>query len=337
MAQKLTVAVAGLGYFSQFHLNAWRAIDAVGEIHVTDPLDARVAWAQNEYAARPLSAATAPDIVDIIAPPPAHADLIRRFAAKGRVLICQKPFCTSIEEAQEMTDFAAQAGAHLVIHENFRFQPWHRAVKSFLDGGGMGAVYQCRFALRPGDGRGADAYLARQPAFRTMPRLLVHETGVHFLDLFRWLFGEITDVYADIRRLNPALAGEDTGVMILNHIGGAQSIFDGNRLSDHIAGNPRKTMGEMVIEGEKGALRLDGHGRLMFRAFGAHTETTVPIPAPVDEDSFGGGCVEALIRHVVDALQNGTPFENAAADYLPVIRATDAAYISAAEGRKVTL
>jgi len=282
----MTVAVAGLGYFSQFHLNAWRAIDAVGDIHVTDPQAARVAWAQDTYGALDLSDDTAPDIVDIIAPPPAHAALIRRFAAKGRVLICQKPF---------------------------------------------------RFALRPGDGRGADAYLARQPAFRDMPRLLVHETGVHFLDLFRWLFGEITDVYADIRTLNPVLAGEDTGVMILNHASGAQSIFDGNRLSDHVAENPRKTMGEMVIEGEKGALRLDGHGRLMFRAFGAQKETPVPVTAPVDEGSFGGGCVEALIRHVVDAVQNSAAFENTAADYLPIIRATDAAYASAAEGRKITL
>ena len=337
MAEKLTVAVAGLGYFSQFHLNAWRAIDAVGDIHVTDPQAARVTWAQETYGALDLSDDTAPDIVDIIAPPPAHAALIRRFAAKGRVLICQKPFCTSLAEAQEMTAFAHAQGAQLVIHENFRFQPWHRAVKAFLDSGAMARVYQCRFALRPGDGRGADAYLARQPAFRDMPRLLVHETGVHFLDLFRWLFGEITDVYADIRKLNPVLAGEDTGVMILNHTSGAQSIFDGNRLSDHVADNPRKTMGEMVIEGEGGALRLDGHGRLMFRSFGAQTETPVPVTAPVDEGSFGGGCVEALIRHVVEAAQNGAQIENTAADYLPVIRATDAAYVSAAEGRKITL
>lgn len=343
MDKKLAVAVVGLGYFSQFHLAAWNKMKAVGEVHVTDPLGERIAWAQDEFGAvahrdgEALLQAFTPDIVDIVAPPPAHANLIRQFAAPGRILICQKPFCTSLEQARAVTAYATAAGARLIIHENFRFQPWYRAIKAFLDRGEMGRVYQCRFALRPGDGRGPDAYLARQPAFRHMPKLLIHETGVHFLDLFRWLFGDITDVYADIRQLNPALMGEDAGMMILNHAGGAQSVFDGNRLSDHVADNPRRTMGEMVIEGEKGSLRLDGQGQVMFRAFGQSHEVPVPITQPVDADSFGGGCVEALIRHVVDAACGDGTLENSAAEYLPVIRATDAAYLSASEGRKVVM
>lgn len=343
MDNKLAVAVVGLGYFSQFHLAAWNKMGAVGEVHVTDPLEERTTWAQDAFNAvshsdaKTLLQTCTPDIVDIVAPPPAHADLIRQFAAPGRILICQKPFCASLEQARAVTAYATAAGARLIIHENFRFQPWYRAIKSFLDRGEMGNVYQCRFALRPGDGRGADAYLARQPAFRKMPQLLIHETGVHFLDLFRWLFGDIRDVYADIRQLNPALMGEDAGVMILNHAGGVQSVFDGNRLSDHVADNPRRTMGEMVIEGEKGSLRLNGQGQVMFRAFGQPHEIAVPIIAPVDADSFGGGCVEALIHHVVKAACGDGALENTAADYLPVIRATDAAYRSAAEGRKVSL
>jgi hypothetical protein len=34
---------------------------------------------------------------------------------------------------------------------------------------------------------GERAYLDRQPFFRDYPRLLIHETGVHFVDTFRYL------------------------------------------------------------------------------------------------------------------------------------------------------
>jgi predicted dehydrogenase len=335
-----TVGVIGLGYFAQFHLKAWADLPGVHLIGVTDLNPEVVTQAAATYAttghtdAASLLAAN-PDILDIVAPPPAHAALIRQALRKGRTIICQKPFCTSLAEAEAVTAEAEATGTTIVIHENFRFQPWHREIKRLLDDGALGQIYQARFALRPGDGRGPDAYLARQPAFQTMPRLLIHETGVHFIDLFRRLLGEPTSVYADIRHLNPVLAGEDEGLLIMDHATGARSVFDGNRLADHVADNARRTMGEMEIEGEAGRLRLDGAGRLWMREFGEQVEREIPVTMPVDDDSFGGGCVANLIVHVVDAVRQGRAPENTARDYLQVIRLTDAAYTSAAEGRRV--
>ena len=170
-----------------------------------------------------------------------------------------------------------------------------------------------------------------------MKRLMIHETGVHFVDLFGWLFGEVTKVYADLRRLNPAIAGEDAGLLVLNHASGAQSVLDGNRLSDHATDNPRRTMGEMLIEGEKGSLRLDGFGQLWFRAFGQGEEVSVPLVADVDEGSFGGGCVAALIQHVVAAARGDGRLENRAREYLSVLRVSEAAYRSASSGKKIVL
>ena len=339
----MRVAVAGLGYFSRFHLAAWAADARVTLVGGADPASARRAWASDSFGlpvfaeTAAMLAATEPDIVDIVAPPPTHRALIEAALRPGRVVICQKPFCTSPSEAAEMADRAEQTGTTLLVHENFRFQPWYRTLRARLEAGDLGAIYQARFALRPGDGRGPGAYLDRQPAFQTMPRLLIHETGVHFIDLFGWLFGPVTSVYADLRRLNPALAGEDAGVLLLDHASGVRSCFDGNRLADHATDNPRRTMGEMLVEGEGGTLRLDGQGRLWRRSFGSRDETPVPLIAPVDETSFGGGCVAALCAHVVDALQGRRPFENRARDYLPVMQATEAAYASASEGRKLAL
>ena len=132
-----------------------------------------------------------------------------------------------------------------------------------------------------------------------MPRFLVQETAVHQFDTFRFLFGPVTSVYADLRQLNPVIAGEDAGVVILTHANGTVSTFDGNRLADHIAKDKRRTMGELVIEGDGGTLSLNGDGELWFRAFRSNTVEPVQITEPVDLSQFGGGCVRALIDHVV--------------------------------------
>lgn len=339
MVQGLSVGVVGLGYFSQFHLQAWNRIGGVQLVGATDTDPARRAWAHTQFGAPVFEQlddvlAKDPDIIDLIVPPQAQADIIRACLAPDRVLICQKPFCTSLDEARDIADAADAAGTRLIIHENFRFQPWHRAIGNFLHAGRLGRVYSAQFLLRPGDGRGPQAYLDRQPGFRTMPRLLVHETGVHFIDLFRWLFGPVTSVYADLRQLNPVLQGEDSGVFVLEHASGTRATFDGNRLSDHETDAPRRTMGDMRIEGEAGTLTLDGYGSVKFRPFGTQDAEEIALPFAPD-DTFGGGCVHALNCHIVEAIRTRGSMENDVRAYLPVIDITGYVYESDKLGRKL--
>ena len=72
-------------------------------------------------------------------------------------------------------------------------------------------------------------------------------------------------MFARLRRLNPAIAGEDAGLVLFDFNCGAAGLFDGNRLVDFPAANPRLTMGEMTLEGSAARLRLDGFGRLWLR------------------------------------------------------------------------
>ncbi|MEP6065066.1 MAG: Gfo/Idh/MocA family oxidoreductase [Paracoccaceae bacterium] len=337
----LNVVVVGLGYFSQFHMRAWVANPNARLAAVCDTNTERATKVGNAFQTQAffdiseMLENTEAQIVDIVAPPSAHAELVRASLAPDRVVICQKPFCKSIAEAEAVIAEADAVGAQIVIHENFRFQPWHREIKDFLDQEKMGTVWQARFALRPGDGRGADAYLSRQPAFQTMPRLLIQETGVHFLDLFRWMFGDVKSIYCEIRRLNFILEGEDAGFVIMEHETGTRSVFDGNRLGDLVTNDPRRTMGVMDIEGDTGTLSLDSNGRLWLRKFGERTPELLPLTRPMDARSFGGGCVAALIDHVVDATLSGETPENTAHEYLPVMHLTEAAYTSADQGQKI--
>ena len=334
----IRVACLGAGYFSQFHYDSWARLNDVALVGACD-LDADKARATGIHAFEKLDAllrAVQPDILDIIVPPSGHADAIRTALKHGvRTLICQKPFCTSRDEAEALTRDAEDAGATLVIHENFRFQPWYRAVKSALDEGHIGEVLQATFRLRPGDGQGPQAYLDRQPYFQTMERFLVHETAVHWIDTFRFLFGQPSAVYADLRKVNQVIAGEDAGYILFDHPGGVRSIFDGNRSIDHAAENHRLTLGEGLFEGTEGVISLKGDGSLWLRRKGA-TEPHALMPAQ-QWMGFGGDCVHALQSHVVAHLRQGAPLENTARDYLKVIAIEEAIYASAELAWKVSV
>lgn len=331
------VAVLGAGYFSRFHTDSWRRMNDVRLVAQADLTPANCADGVEAFAdlATMLDAAR-PDILDIAIPPEGHLGAIRTACAQGvGLIICQKPFCTSLEEARQAVDLAKNAAVPLIIHENFRFQPWYRIAKQIIEKRGLGTMQQVTFRMRTGDGQGPDAYLDRQPYFQKMPRLLVHETAVHWVDTFRFLLGPIRNVYADLRKLNPVIAGEDAGHIVFGFDDGLRALFDGNRHLDHATDTPRLTFGEALFEGTRATLDLRGDGSLWQRDFG--TSTARCVLEARDWPGFAGDCVHALQSHVVEGIRHGTAFENEAADYLSVIETEAAIYRSAEEHRQITL
>lgn len=335
------IAVIGGGFFSQFHYDAWARLD-VDVVGVCD-LDISVAHTRaSAYSncvayddlGRMLSEQSL-DLLDVVTPPTTHLEIIKRALYAGVSVICQKPFCGGIDGAREAAKLMESSGIPIVVHENFRFQPWYGSIKSQLEAGTLGDVYEGTFRLRPGDGQGPDAYLARQPYFQKMPRFLVHETLVHIIDVFRYLFGDVASVYADLRQLNPVIAGEDAGVIVLTFVDGRRAVIDGNRLVDHVAENRRLVMGDMWIEGSDGVIRLNGDGSLFARAHDSNTETELAYDW--QNIGFGGDCVYRLQKHVLDCLADGTQPMNTATAYLDNLRIVEAVYQSNDAGARVDL
>lgn len=329
----LRIATVGTGYFSRFQYSAW---DRIPEVTL-DAVCNRTRETADELAAQysiknvysdfvEMLDQTKPDLVDIITPPITHVAYVKAAIERGIPVICQKPFTPSLREAKELVDLIEANNAKVVIHENFRFQPWYQKIKTMIESGLLGTLYEITFALRPGDGQGPDAYMDRQSYFQQMERLLVHETAVHLIDVFRFLFGDVKSVYADLRHVNPVIKGEDAGLIIFNFENQARGVFDGNRLSDHKAENRRLTMGELKIEGEKGVLSLDGDANLTWRAHGENEVT--PVLYDWTNRDFGGDCVYNLQRHVVDHLLYDTPLMNTAKEYLTNVEIAEASYVS---------
>jgi D-apiose dehydrogenase len=336
---KDTVAVVGAGYFAPFHLQGWQ--DAGAQVVALCDVDSAraVALAARFGISRcfadvnEMLDAMRPTLVDVVLPPAAQSSVVRAALDRGLPTICQKPFGVDLVQAQAMTALAAQHHTPLVVHENFRFMPWFRECRRLIDAGHFGRLHGISFRLRPGDGQGAAAYLDRQPYFQTMPLLLVRETAVHFVDTFRYLMGEVVAVTARLRRLNPHIAGEDAGLVIFEFDDARTGVFDGNRLNGHVAADPRRTMGEMWLEGEAGVLRLDGDARLWWQP---HQGSEREHAYAIGEGVFAGACT-ALQAHVLDHLRHGSTLENQATDYLSNLHVQAAIYHSHASGQRVAM
>jgi predicted dehydrogenase len=333
--------VAGAGYFSQFHFDAWRRVDGVEIVSVCDPEIARARAAARAYGiprtyrdVDTMLVTERPDFIDVVTPPETHRALCQAAGDRGVHIVCQKALAPSLEDATALVEAAEGAGVRLMAHDNFRFQPWHRELKRLIDAGTVGRLHAISCRTRMGDGWGPDAYLERQPYFRTMPRLLVFETGVHFIDVFRYLGGEVREVFARLRRLNPVIAGEDAGHLFLEFESGATAVWDANRYNESTAEDARYTFGECWIEGDAGALRLAEDGRLFVK----------PLGQPEREHSyaharrgFAGDCCHAALSHFIERLRDGRPFETDGRTYLRTLAVQEAVYASAATGLPVVV
>lgn len=334
------LAVAGAGYFAQFHLEAWRRLQAEGLVTlaaIAEPDASRRRAAMTDFGiaegfehVSQLLEAVDPDVLDLATPPATHAELVRLAAARGIACISQKPLAPTFDEAVKLVGAAEQAGIVLAVHENFRWMPWYLEMKRCLDGGMIGDPHTVAVRMRPGDGQGPDAYLGRQPYFQKMARFWVHETAIHFIDTFRFLLGEVESVAALLRRRNPVIAGEDSGYITLQLAGGVTAMIDGNRLNDHPADNTRLTMGEHWLEGSEGVLRLDGYGRLYWKPHGL---PEVEHAYEWRDVGFAGDCVYRQQKHLIEAIGSGVAPVNTGREYLRNYEIEEAVYRSHEERR----
>lgn len=338
---RLKGVAMGAGYFSHFQYEAWSRIPEVEIVAIYNRTEEKARDVMEKYGVasyygdwREMIDRECPDFVDIITPPETHEEMCAYAASRGVHIICQKPLAPSLEASRRIVEAAQAAGVRFMVHENWRWQPWYREIKRIQSLGTVGEFTHIHFLMRMGDGWGANAYLDRQPFFREYPRLLVYETGVHFIDTFRYLLGEITQVYAQLRRLNPVIRGEETGQIFLRFESSATAIWDSNRYNEVESPSPRYTFGQMRIDALGGHIILDTEANLRIKQLG---QPGYDVDYPHRNLNFSGDCVHTLQQHFVDCMHTGNPFESSGEDYLRTLAVVDAIYESAKRGEVVRL
>ena len=331
----------GAGYFSHFQYEAWKRIPEVAIAAICDCVEEKARGVSGQFGIsrvytgwKEMIDREQPDFVDIITPPDTHEEMCAFAAARGVHAVCQKALAPSLEAARRIVETAENAGVRLMVHENFRWQPWYRKIKEIQTARTIGDFTHVHFMMRMGDGWGENAYLGRQPFFRDYPRLLIYETGVHFIDTFRYLLGEVTEVCAHLRRLNPAIKGEDAGQLFLKFESGATAIWDANRYNEVEALSPRYTFGQLRIDATGGHLSMDTESNIRIKLLG---EPAYDLDYARRNVNFAGDCAYALQRHFVDCMLSGQEFESTPRDYLNTVRVAEGAYESARANQTISL
>ncbi len=330
-------ALIGCGFFAQNHLNAWRDMRADGVELVAvcdlDPAKATaaaqafgIAHSYTDPAA--LLATERLDFVDIATRMETHEDLVLLAVTRGVRTIVQKPLAPDWAACLRMVKAAHAAGVPLAVHENFRYQTPMRALRETLESGVIGDPTWGRIAFRTG----FDVYRT-QPYFHHEKRLAILDTGVHVLDLARFLLGKVRHVSCETQRRNAKNAGEDTATMLLRHESGAVSVVETTYEARQVPDPFPQTL--ITLEGDKGSIKLHEDFRMAVTARGELVERTVGSPLlPWTAEPWHIAQESVLLtqRAIIAAWRAGRDAETSGADNLKTYAAAEAAYTAAETG-----
>lgn len=330
MSLELKGVMAGAGFFAHFQIDAWNRIPGARITAIADPDFEKATTFADQWSIPNVYGSVdemlrheKPDFLDIVTRPDTHVELTELAAANKVHVICQKPLAPTAAESRRMIDLCDSAGVRLLVHENWRWQPWYREIKRLMDDGRVGRVFHLSFRMRTGDGRGPDPYQV-QPYFKHMPRFLIFETLVHFLDTFRYLEGEIHRVWCAVQTVNPIIVGEDYAIVHVTFESGAHGLIDANRISGSVP--PDVAFGELRVEGDHAMIRMAPDGNLFVTEYG-HPETPHAYNRP--ERGYKGESVWRLQSHLLDCLRSGSPAESEGRAYLRTVELVEECYFSA--------
>jgi predicted dehydrogenase len=81
------------------------------------------------------------ELVTITAPNSLHAQMTIDAANAGKHVLCEKPLCMTLEEADQMIDTCKRQGVLLMYAEELFFTPKYKKAKEMADQGAFGRVY----------------------------------------------------------------------------------------------------------------------------------------------------------------------------------------------------
>ncbi|RJT01479.1 Gfo/Idh/MocA family protein [Halococcus sp. IIIV-5B] len=88
---------------------------------------------------------TEPDIVVLCPVPSEHAEWVEKVAPYGADIVLEKPFATSVADAERMLEAVDEAGVRLAVNWPLAWYPPHRTTKRLIDEGEIGEVVEIHY------------------------------------------------------------------------------------------------------------------------------------------------------------------------------------------------
>ena len=288
------------------------------------------------------------DVLVVATPPSSHADLCVRALESGAHVLCEKPFAMTVAEADRVLGAAAGADRRVAVNHEYREKPILKVVTERARTGEFGRLVFAQVWQLMDTAPWQDKTQWRT----TMADRTLLEGGVHLVDLLIELFGELpAAVYArHSAGFHTQQDADPVHLVTLEFSGGRLAQITIDRLCR--AGTSYL---ELRADCEQASLRASLGGRATVqlgkkraRAAGVHVELGLGglawaetglrrrTLARASRDA-GVDATAALTRRIVAALQRGVEPPSSGREARDCLVVIEAAYESAATGRRVEL
>lgn len=192
------------------------------------------------------------NIIIVTTYPDSHAKMTLESFKKGKHVLCEKPLAKTSEEVVQMIQTARKYKKILKCGFNHRFHPALWEAKKIIDTRQLGSLLF---------GRGIYGYCGR-PGFEKEWRAnkkyvsggILMEQGIHLVDLFRWYFGNFSQVQSICETSYwPIQPLEDNAFVFLK-------TETGQTISIHTTNLQWRNTFHLEIYGTLGYLKIEGLG-----------------------------------------------------------------------------
>jgi UDP-N-acetylglucosamine 3-dehydrogenase len=240
----MKAAVIGVGSMGVNHARVYSEFPELDLVAVTDVNEvsaAKIARLRNtrpytDY--RKMLKECQPDLVSVAVPTRFHRQVVMDALDAGCHVLVEKPIAATVAEGKEMNAHAKAKGLKLMVGHIVRFNPAVQVLKSQLDDGALGQIFQVRCRrLGPFPTRVQDVGV-------------VIDLATHDLDIMSYLIGSpATRLYAETEQKIHS-AYEDTLVGTIRFANGVLGSLNIDWLT------PTKIR-ELAITGERGMFLFD--------------------------------------------------------------------------------
>ena len=135
--EKLRVGVVGTGYLGKFHAEKYARMPNVDLVGVVDTNRKAAETVAQKLNTRPfynhLELAEAVDAVSVVVPTSDHFTISRDFLAADVDVLIEKPMTTTLEEADELIEFAGSRGLIIQVGHLERYNPAVVALRGIIN------------------------------------------------------------------------------------------------------------------------------------------------------------------------------------------------------------